>query len=125
MGLSLSKPTVEKDESHNKVQMSDSSSGLHLVEIHSPTVVVSVMTVIFLLAVGVGLWYLCHCLRRSRRIHEAHRGVEDFPMQILRANNPVISAMLHGLQQGMQQHQQQPLPALGQSGASGVDVQVV
>ena len=120
MGSSKSKPTVEKDESHNKVQMSDSSSGLHLVEIHSPTVGVSVMTVIFLLAVGVGLWYLCHRLRRSRRVREARREVRDFPMQVLRAPNPVVSALLQGLQQ---QHQQ--LPALGQSGASGVDTQVV
>ena len=48
---------------------------------------------------------------------------EEFPMQILRANNPVGSAVLQGMQQGMQMQQQ--LPALGQSGASNVDTQAV
>ena len=123
MGSSKSKPTVERDES--QVQMSDSSSGLHLVEIHSPTVGMSVMTVIFLLDVSVGLWYLCHCLRRSRRLREARRGIQDFPMQVLRAPNPMVSTILQGLQQGMQQQQQQQqLPALRQS-ASAIDAQVV
>ena len=125
MGLSASKLTVEKDESRNKVELTDSSTGVHLIEIHTPMVGISVMTVIFMLAVCVGLWYVCHRLRRSRCLREARRGVQDFPMKILRANNPVVSAVLHGMQQGLQAQQQPQLPALGKSSASGIDVQVV
>ena len=41
-------------------------------------------------------------------------------------NNPVVSAVLYGMQHRLQaQQQQQQLPALGQSSASAVDVQVV
>ena len=75
MGSSKSKPTVEKDESHNKIQMSDSSSGLHILEVHSTSIGVSVLTVFFILAVAVALWYICHRMRRSRHLAEARRGL--------------------------------------------------
>ena len=123
MGSSKSKPTVEHDESKNKMQMSDSSSGLHLFEIHSPTVGASVMMVIFIVAVCAGLWYICHRLRHSRRLRGECQGVNQFLLQILRAQNPVVSAMLHGMQQGLQmqlQQQQNPLLALGQLSASDI-----
>lgn len=51
------KPVVEKDK----------SSGFHLLEVHSPSVGVLVVTVFFILAVVVTL---CSCLRRSRHLSE-------------------------------------------------------
>ena len=59
MGLSKFKPTVKRDESQNKVEMKDSSTGVHFIEINTPTVGVPLKTVNFMLAVCVGLWYMC------------------------------------------------------------------
>lgn len=54
----------------NNGNMESERGGLHFIEIHLPTVNAGIVTVVILVAFGVGLWFLGRCVRRRMLKYE-------------------------------------------------------